>query len=133
MTNEVEPRPKPKGASAADDRTREDKALAERLGALELRLKAAAGNQAVPPAQGGAGEANSSGPSGLGQALRLSGEFTAGIIVGGGLGWAVDRWLGTSPFGMILFVMLGFAAGMMNAMRAAGMLKPARGRGTKDS
>jgi ATP synthase protein I len=153
MANEVEPGGRPKGPAPDKDRAqdmshaektredkakgmspadgfREDKALAERLGALDRRLKAAEGERAVRRAQ----EAERPGPSGIGQALRLSSEFIAAIIVGGGLGWAADRWLGTSPWGMILLLMLGFAAGVMNVMRASGMLKPARGRdGGKDA
>jgi ATP synthase protein I len=119
MANEVEPGGKPKGG--LQDK---DKDLAERLGALDRRLKAAEGERSEQRAQ----EAERPGPSGLGQALRLSSEFIAAIIVGGGLGWAADRWLGTSPWGMILLLMLGFAAGVMNVMRASGMLKPARGK-----
>jgi ATP synthase protein I len=134
MTNEVEPGQTPKGPVQGQDKardkslaekTREDRALAERLGALDRRLKAAEGERSVQRAQ----EAERPGPSGLGQALRLSSEFIAAIIVGGALGWAADRWLGTSPWGMILLLMLGFAAGVMNVMRASGMLKPARGKG----
>jgi ATP synthase protein I len=129
MTDEGEPRTPPKGGSGAKDADG-DKALAERLGALERRLRAAEGERAARRADEARME--NSGPSGLGQALRLSSEFMAGIIVGGGLGWAIDRWLGTSPWGMILLLMLGFAAGVMNVMRASGMLKPARGQGPSD-
>jgi ATP synthase protein I len=99
-----------------------DKDLADRLGALDRRLDAvnerkSAGKSHEPTPQDN---------SALGQAMRLSGEFTAGVIVGGGFGWACDRWFGTSPWGMIMFVMLGFCAGIYNVMRSAGMLKPAR-------
>jgi ATP synthase protein I len=54
--------------------------------------------------------------------MRLSTEFVAGVIAGALLGWLIDRWLGTSPWGLIVLLMLGFAAGVMNVMRAAGML-----------
>ncbi|HEU5017218.1 MAG TPA: AtpZ/AtpI family protein [Pseudolabrys sp.] len=36
------------------------------------------------------------------------------------LGWLLDRWLGTTPWGLVVLVMLGFAAGVLNVMRAAG-------------
>jgi len=52
--------------------------------------------------------------------MRLSSEFVAGIVVGAGLGWLLDRWLGTSPWGLILFLMVGFAAGVLNVLRASG-------------
>ncbi|NJL50672.1 MAG: hypothetical protein HC909_03095 [Blastochloris sp.] len=49
----------------------------------------------------------------------MSSEFVGGVLVGGGLGWLLDRFLGISPWGMIVFVMLGFAAAVLNVMRAA--------------
>ncbi|MEM9632289.1 MAG: AtpZ/AtpI family protein [Pseudomonadota bacterium] len=57
---------------------------------------------------------------GYAQAMKLSSEFIAGIVVGGGLGWLCDNWLGTSPFGLIVFLLVGFAAGVLNVLRAAG-------------
>ena len=57
--------------------------------------------------------------SGLAAALRASSEFIAGVVVGGGLGWAFDKGLGTSPWGLIVFLLLGFAAGVMNVLRSA--------------
>jgi ATP synthase protein I len=57
--------------------------------------------------------------SGLAQGLRLSTELVAGVIVGAGIGWLLDRWLGISPWGFIVFLLLGFAAGLLNVMRAA--------------
>ena len=35
------------------------------------------------------------------------------------IGWALDRWLGTAPFLMVVFLVLGAAAGIMNVFRAA--------------
>ncbi|PVB63040.1 AtpZ/AtpI family protein [Labrenzia sp. 011] len=59
--------------------------------------------------------------SGYGQAMKLSSEFIAGVLVGVGIGWVVDQWLGTSPFGLIVFLLLGFAAGVLNVLRSAGV------------
>jgi ATP synthase protein I len=42
-----------------------------------------------------------------------------GLVVGGGIGWLLDRWLGTSPLLLILFFLVGAAAGMYNVVRAA--------------
>ena len=109
-----------KAVKAAADES--DKALAGRLEALDRHLDAVVERKASERP----GVKSPQDNSGLGQALRLSGEFTAGVIVGGGFGWAFDRWLGSSPWGMILFLMLGFCAGIYNVMRSAGMLKPAR-------
>jgi ATP synthase protein I len=63
--------------------------------------------------------------AGFGQALKLSSEFIAGVVVGGGLGWIIDRWLGTSPWGLIVFLLLGFGAGVLNVMRSAGLVAEA--------
>ena len=68
--------------------------------------------------------APSSDPSSLGRALRASTEFVAGVVVGCGLGWAIDKGLGTSPWGLIVFMLLGFAAGVYNVMRSAGLSPP---------
>ena len=57
----------------------------------------------------------------------MSTEFVAGVIAGGGLGWLFDRALGTSPWGMIVFLMLGFAAGVYNVMRASGFMTRSSG------
>jgi ATP synthase protein I len=62
--------------------------------------------------------------SGLARGLRISTEFAAGVIVGTALGLASDRYLGTSPWGLIVFMLLGFAAGMMSIMRSAGVWGP---------
>jgi ATP synthase protein I len=55
---------------------------------------------------------------GLSFAFRIGTELVAGIAVGVGIGWALDRWLGTKPWLMIAFFVLGAAAGMMNVFRA---------------
>ncbi|HWF93527.1 MAG TPA: AtpZ/AtpI family protein [Xanthobacteraceae bacterium] len=61
-------------------------------------------------------------PSALARGLRLSAEFVAGILVGAAIGWLIDRLLGTSPWGMIVLLLGGFAAGVLNMMRAAGVV-----------
>jgi ATP synthase protein I len=81
---------------------------------------------------GGAGnEARSSSTAGYGQALRLSSEFIAGVAVGAGLGWFVDWLAGTSPWGLIVFLLLGFGAGVLNILRSAGMVADAGIRADK--
>jgi ATP synthase protein I len=63
--------------------------------------------------------------SAMARGFRLSSELVAGVLVGAAIGWALDHWLGISPWGMIVFLLLGFVAGVLNVMRAAGVL-PAR-------
>ncbi len=60
--------------------------------------------------------------TGYAQAVKISSEFIAGVLVGAGIGWVADEWLGTSPFGLIVFLLLGFAAGVLNIMRSAGLV-----------
>lgn len=50
-------------------------------------------------------------------ALRLGVEIVAALIVGVGIGLLLDRWLGTAPWMLLLFFVLGSAAGMMNVYR----------------
>ena len=60
--------------------------------------------------------------SGYARGFRLSSELVAGVVVGAGIGWLLDRWLGISPWGLIVFLLLGFAAGVLNVMRSAGVV-----------
>ncbi len=58
--------------------------------------------------------------AGLGQAVRVGTEMLAALIVGGGLGWAADTYLFASgPWGMVVGLIVGAAAGIRNAMRRA--------------
>lgn len=66
------------------------------------------------------GKEGAGGVTGYGQAMKLSSEFIAGIAVGAGLGWMIDRFAGSSPWGLIVFLLLGFAAGVLNVMRSVG-------------
>ncbi|MBY0563409.1 MAG: AtpZ/AtpI family protein [Hyphomonadaceae bacterium] len=52
-------------------------------------------------------------------ALRFGGEFGAAIIVGALLGYGVDYFLHSSPWGLLIGLMLGFAAGIANVVRLA--------------
>ena len=60
--------------------------------------------------------------AGYAQAVKLSSEFIAGIAVGTIIGWLLDQWLGTSPWGLIVFLLLGFVAGVLNVLRSAGLV-----------
>ena len=55
----------------------------------------------------------------MGQALKLATEMIAGVAVGGFIGWALDRWLGTTPILLVVFLILGAAAGILNVIRSA--------------
>jgi len=70
--------------------------------------------------------------SGYAVALRLSSEFIAGILFGAAIGWVIDRFVGTSPWGLIVFLLLGFCAGILSILRSAGMVAE-RGASGKDT
>ena len=57
--------------------------------------------------------------TGLGLAIRLGLDFVAGVVVGVGIGLLLDWWWGTKPLMMILFLLLGAAAGTFNVIRTA--------------
>jgi ATP synthase protein I len=61
--------------------------------------------------------------AGYARGFRLSSELVAGVVVGAGLGWLLDRLLGIAPWGLIVFLLLGFAAGVLNVMRSAGVVE----------
>jgi len=55
---------------------------------------------------------------GIGFGFRIGIELVVAIGVATALGWAIDRWLGTRPWGIIVLFFLGVAAGMLNVYRA---------------
>ena len=89
----------------------EDDPDARRLTDLEERLQKARGEKTAPTPEGSQSQ--------LGVAFRLVADLLAGVIVGGGIGWALDSLFGTSPVLLIVMFLLGVAAGMRNLMRTA--------------
>lgn len=53
----------------------------------------------------------------LGIAVRIGVELVAATGVGAGIGYMLDRWLDTTPWLLVVFFLLGSAAGMMNVYR----------------
>jgi ATP synthase protein I len=80
----------------------------ERLRAAQDRLK----REQPEPAPGASGSAS---PMGIG--IRVGTELVAAMAVAVAIGWGLDRWLGTSPWLMGLFVLLGGVAGVANVWR----------------
>ncbi|HTZ03056.1 MAG TPA: AtpZ/AtpI family protein [Xanthobacteraceae bacterium] len=108
--------------SEHDKQQTDEAALTARLQRLGERL---ARDQASRPTDD-PGEDGGTTASGYAKGFRLSSELVAGVVVGAGLGWAIDRWLGISPWGFIVFLLLGFAAGVLNVMRTAGVIPKSR-------
>lgn len=55
----------------------------------------------------------------MGQGLRIAVDLVVGVAFGGFVGWWLDQYLGTRPWLMVVMLILGFAAGMMNVIRTA--------------
>ena len=55
---------------------------------------------------------------GMAYGMRMAAELVAAVIVGGAIGYGLDRWLGSTPWLFLLFLVLGFAAGVLNVVRA---------------
>lgn len=52
-------------------------------------------------------------------AWRMVIELVAGLGIGFGIGYGLDLLLGTLPIFMVLFILLGLAAGVKTMMRSA--------------
>ena len=96
------------------------------LSARLQRLGEGLARQRAEQTTDNAGEDRATTASGYAKGFRLSSELVAGVAVGAGLGWLIDRWLGVAPWGLIVFLLLGFAAGVLNVMRSAGVVTGTR-------
>ncbi len=80
---------------------------------FDARLRAARAKQAKRegrPAPGSRG-------AGIGFAFRIGTELVAGVVMGVAIGLALDYWLDSQPWFMIVFFFLGAGAGMLNVYR----------------
>jgi ATP synthase protein I len=105
-----------------DNSSSDEAALSARLGSLDHRLSEIRGSRKIGTDQPGAGSGDGAArASAMARGFRLSSELIAGVVVGAVIGWGFDRLLSTSPWGLIVFFLLGFAAGVVNVMRSAGV------------
>ncbi|SFZ86102.1 ATP synthase protein I [Devosia enhydra] len=89
---------------------------------LAARIAAAKRGQMGPAEADG----RSSGQmSALGRGFRIGSEFAAAILVGAALGYLLDLWLGTQPWIMLVMLLFGFAAGILNVTRAVAEMNKA--------
>lgn len=71
--------------------------------------------------------------------MRIGTELVAALVIGVGFGLLLDNWLGTKPWFMLVFFLLGAAAGMFNVYRVVqnqgGAIgyKPAERRASEDT
>ncbi|MEM1389357.1 MAG: AtpZ/AtpI family protein [Pseudomonadota bacterium] len=96
--------------AASDRESRADK---ERLAKLEARIDALKAERAPKPSP------KSDAVGGAELAWRMVIELVAGIGIGFGIGYGLDTLLGTIPWLLIFFTLLGFAAGVQTMMRSA--------------
>ena len=92
------------------------------LEGLNDRLRKARVRQEESRRAGGGGGGNGDQAhqsSGLGLGLRLAFDLLAGVILGVAAGLALDFWLGTTPWLLIVLFFLGAGAGMLNVYRTA--------------
>ena len=109
-----------RGEDSRGSRSAEEAALSARLRRLGERLDQVGPRRPVEP---GSASRSTADMSGFARGMRLSAELVGGVVVGFILGWLLDRWLGTSPWGLIVFLLLGFTAGVLNVMRSAGVIQ----------
>lgn len=89
----------------------DEKPFSERLGEALKRndLEIKGGKIGTPAAED---------ESGMGYGLRIGVEFVAGTLAGAGLGYGIDRFFDTLPLFLLIGLVLGFGAGMLNVYRA---------------
>jgi ATP synthase protein I len=64
------------------------------------------------------------GASDYSKGYKLASEFVGGVLVGGAIGYGIDYVAGTLPLFLIIFLLLGFGAGILNMSRAANRTAP---------
>ncbi len=96
----------------------------DREPSFEERLRVARTKQGLDKPAPTSAPAGVGGSSAMGIGLRVGVELVSTMIVGVGLGWFLDRWLHTTPFLLILGVLLGGGAGVANVWRLMGPKKP---------
>jgi ATP synthase protein I len=59
----------------------------------------------------------------IGLAFRVTADLVAGVLVGALIGWALDNFVGIAPWGLVIFLPLGFIAGVVTVLRTLGVLQ----------
>ncbi|KAF0230351.1 MAG: hypothetical protein FD175_1673 [Beijerinckiaceae bacterium] len=88
--------------------------LKSRLEALKVDLGDAVASEKAESIKSGRGQVSG---GALGVGMRAGSELTAGVLVGCGIGYLLDRQFETSPLFLIIFMMFGMATGFWNVYR----------------
>lgn len=104
----------------------ESAALRARLNKLSEALEAQRGAPSRNSSGSGAGSSSGALGSALSLGFRVLSEFVAAVIVGAAIGLGIDRLAGTSPLFLVVFLLMGAAAGFWNVYRV-GTEKPGSG------
>ena len=84
-----------------------------KLNELDRRIRAA--REARKPKRGKTGDKFTM----ANMAWRMTLEMVVAGMVGAAMGWGLDALFGTLPLFLIVFILLGFAAGIRTVMRSA--------------
>jgi F0F1-type ATP synthase assembly protein I len=94
----------------------ESAALRARLDRLKGDLKGRPAPHPSKPTPTSKPDASATG-SAMSLGLRAGSEFVSAVILGLGIGWVLDRALHTNPAFLIVFFLIGVAAGIWNVIR----------------
>ena len=109
----------------------DEQALCAKLEALKGALERRSAEKRADKAAGPSESERAATASAISLGLRAASEFAAAIVVGGLIGWRLDVWLGTKPAFLIVFFMLGVAAGVWNVIRATSPKSPPKDRNSR--
>jgi ATP synthase protein I len=102
----------------------EEDSFSRRLKSLGDRIDAAR-TASEPPKRSGAQGKYTQGSL----AWRMVTELVSGMLLGLGIGYGLDALLGTRPVFLVVFALLGFAAGVRTMMRTANEVRTGRAEG----
>ncbi len=107
MSNSIKPTSDTKASVSIGSRSDETRALADKIKLAKKDAGLMVENKSESHLTGHA------------RAVRLGTEFIAAILVGFGIGYFADLIFGTAPWLMLVMVLVGFAAGVLNVVRSA--------------
>ena len=96
----------------------------------DLRARVDKARRALAPDDGSGDEGRG---NAISVAFRLGIELIAGLVVGVGMGWLLDEWLDTTPIFLLIFFVLGAAAGILGVIRTARQINIGEGHGNDNT